>query len=249
MRRRKPKVVWLPPTNAFSVDPLNTSAWQIASLTFDGTAVGNIGAIEVPIVLDGTQSDPLDATSSLADIESSGYRLRRICGKIFIFLAVPDVQDVVTGMFGVSAGFIIRRTNVSTGGSLAVAADPTFESIDPAAIRNSSDPWIWRRDWLLNDGANEQGAAVALTNQAAQRIANQLKAPGTNTSKAGYLHESAHVDQKTARIVGPEERLFLDVTATSIFAAAEQTTMVLIYQFRVLASMRSNIGNRRNASR
>lgn len=68
----------------------------------------------------------------------------------------------------------------------------------------------------------------------------------------GSLYTGPHVDQKTARVVGPEERLFLDVTATVLFdgAGAATTTGFLIHSnLRVLGSMRTQLGNRRNASR
>lgn len=63
--------------------------------------------------------------------------------------------------------------------------------------------------------------------------------------------EGPHVDAKTARIVGPDQRLFLVVTNTiqGGSAAGGVSSCEVITDLRVLASMRSSQGNRRNASR
>lgn len=252
MRRRKPKVVWLPPSNANSNGD-GTTGWSFASSApFGASTIGSIGSIEVPIVQDGIQSDPLGATSSLADIELSGYRLRRIVGKLYVFVAVPQVSGghAPTGLFGVSAGFIIRRVDPGSGGSLAAAVPQTnFEEINPSHIRNASDPWIWRRDWILNDGVDFD---TAISSPPAN--GDIAAVSGSSTSNFGKNYpggnlEGPHVDQKTARIVGPEERLFLDVSAEALFPGFDNQVIIAIYNFRVLASMRSNVGNRRNASR
>jgi len=251
VRRRKPKVVWLPITNAFSLDNNAESSWSLASVVITGAPAGSgaqSSVIEVPIVQDGTQSDPLSPTSSLADIESSGYRLRRIVGKLYAFMA--QTAGASEDLWGVSAGFIIRRADPATGGSIAVAASAAtgFDAVDPSNIRNSMDPWIWRRDWLLSNYFTGV-AATPLTGNVFEDVMHSGGGANYGRGYPGGNLEGPHVDQKTARIVGPEERLYLDVTATPIITSGTDTSLVLIYNFRVLASMRTNIGNRRNASR
>lgn len=247
-RKTKPRVVWLPPTNTFSVDvATQRSCWNFASVSFSDGDAGDSGLIEVPLVSDGIASDPLQPGSSLADIESSGYRLRRIVGKLYVFIAQNNT--VGQSVIGVTAGLIIRRTDPNTGGSLAVASGGF--GADPADIDNSMDPWIWRRSWLLNNGPTFTGSNVALTAEDAMVI--QRIGPGQNFGRdyAAAFADGPSIDQKTARIVGPEERLFLDIDATTILGvgAPHTTSLVIIYEMRVLASMRQNIGNRRNASR
>lgn len=231
-RRNKPRVVWLPPTNNFSVTG-GRSCWHIVSANITLPSVGNVDAIEVPIVQDGLNSSPLDPASSLADIENSGYRLRRIVGKLYVFIAQTAGAAQT---FGVTAGLIVRRTNQNTGGSLA-ASQPTIDPVDPADIDNSMDPWIWRRSWLLAN--NGLSPLTGFADIPSQNFGAQYPGP----------LEGPHIDQKTARIVGPEERLFLDVSSTLITGDATDTSLVLIYEMRVLASMRTSVGNRRNASR
>lgn len=247
MRRRKTKVVWLPGTNAFSADSAaiaapNTTTWQLQTSSIFGSIAGDHTAFEIPVTLDGSQSDPLNATSSLADIESSGYRLRRVVGKVYILIA-QSINDDTTAVFGVTAGLMVRRTGTGGAASLAqlapAVAGENGSELNPGLIDNSMDPWVWRRSWLLGDNGTNATNPLDVTQIPANNYGYQYPGP----------LEGPHVDQKTARIVGPEERLFLDVGVTTILTRTTDTTIVLITDLRVLASMRQNIGNRGNASR
>lgn len=244
-RRNKPKVVWIPVTNANSIDALNRSTIQQGALVVDHQTNGNFETLELPCVLDGIQSSPLDATSTLSDIENSGYRLRRIVGEIFI-LCAQSSTDLVEALFVVTAGFIIRRTN-QAGASLAAQGAASEVSLDD--IENNMDPWIWRRSWIIG---NHGAEGTAAPNQASDLRMATL-APHDNFSRGnGSLYTGPHVDQKTARIVGPEERLFLDVTATVVSeddGPDTTTAFEVLTNLRVLGSMRTQLGNRRNASR
>lgn len=248
-RRSKPRVVWIPPTAENSVDAAGRSCWGVATLSgLDSQTPGFTSTIEIPILLDGSASQPLAADSTLADIEGSGYRLRRIVGKLYVFCGQTNVLQ--SNLWGVTAGFIIRRVD-NDGTSLANGVgSPSDILISTADIDNSMDPWIWRRSWMLQDGPTHLGDATPVTQDV---LSEQVhRGPGQNfgTYTGGNI-EGPTVDQKTARIVGPEERLFLDVTATSMFGTGDvaTTSIVCLYEFRALGSMRTNIGNRRNASR
>lgn len=135
-KRNKPKVVWIPITNAGSVDPLNRSTIQTGGFVVDHTTIGNFDTLEIPCVLDGIQSSPLDATSTLSDIENSGYRLRQIVGEVFIQCAQDDT-DLQNAQFIVTAGFIVRRIN-QAGASLAAQGAASEIACDD--IENSMDP-------------------------------------------------------------------------------------------------------------
>lgn len=246
-RRNKPKVVWLPQTNQNSVDTLNRSTWNIASTSITAPAAGDAVTIEAPILMDGVQGDALNDTSSLADVTASGYRLRRIVGKLYYFIAQSDIES--EAIYGVTAEFIVRRT-LETGGSLAAQGGSGGPEISTSDIDNAGDPWIWRRSWLLSNGPIFTTATGALaTNSAAELFG---RGGGSNYGRGypGGNLEGPHVDQKTARVVGPESRLFLDVTATCILPGnGIDTSLVIIYEMRALASMRTSVGNRRNSTR
>lgn len=235
MRRRKPSVVWIPQTNNATLGMGGTNAYHTFSVDVAGAA-GDFTVGEIPIVIDDTR-DPTAPGDSLSDIENSGYRLRRIVGKIWA-VALQAAADTA-GMFIVTAGIIVRRTDIFTGTSTAFAADPTGQLVAPGEIENNADPWIWRRSWLLGNNL-----ATAPGNFAANSL------PEDNISGHSGV-DGPHIDQKTARIVGPEERLFLDVSSTVVTpgGGVVPAPVQIITDLRVLGSMRTSVGNRRNASR
>lgn len=239
-RRSKPRVVWLPGTNENSVGTLNRTIMQtavrIVPVAADG--IDATANLEIPVVFDGVLSDPLNPSSSLSDIENSGYRLRRIVGKVWIFMA-QSVAFGGTNILQCTAGFIIRRTDPETGGSLASAAGAANLSVTD--IESCGDPWIWRRSWLLADDGTDGDPSDGVNANPHQNF---------GPAYPGGIAEGPHVDQKTARIVGPEERLFLDFSFQSLVVGdARDAVAVIATDLRVLASMRSSVGNRRNASR
>lgn len=240
MRRKTSKVVWLPQDNINSIGGVgSTNVYQLFALNPVGVA-GSIASGEIPLVID---NPPLATTAgaTLADINSSGYRLRRIVGKIWIDqqqLAEDLPSDII-----VTAGIIVRRVDPATGASLAFLSG-SAEILSPSEIENTSDPWVWRRTWrvnnllaTVNDPLGNQDAESLLTN---------------NYGHGPSAVDGPHVDQKTARIIGPEERLFLTASAMIFnfggMVAISATTFVMC-NLRILGSMRTMVGNRRNASR
>lgn len=239
--RRKPRVVWLPPELNQAPDNVPTTGWGLiggAQLAISGALP--TASAEVPIVVDAP-ADP--ATSSLSDLESSGYRLRRIVGKIFV---VGDDLDDTSGIavIGVTAGLIVRRVDPA-GASLASQLGTNQEQSSPSEAQNWTDPWLWRRSWLINNPNFGFGSLPGLP-------AGTINPPFHNVLN-GSAVDGPHVDQKTARIIGPEERLFLDVSVTALLGADGQSELTnetqVFYELRVLASMKTSTGNRRNASR
>lgn len=233
-RRTKPRVVWLPPTNANTLGNAGTAAYQIFAVDV-ADAVGDFAVGEIPITID-SQSDPLDANTSLADVESAGYRLRRIVGKIFCGVRQTALNTPRT--IWVTAGLIIRRADPITGLSYA-SNFPGGGQTSPGEIENSMDPWIWRRSWLL---ANNLSTSF---------VPFFGLLPESNL-EFGSAVDGWHVDQKTARLVSNEERLFLNVSSTIMQGGSDPAINIelsVMTDLRVLASMRTSSGNRRNASR
>lgn len=234
MRRNSPKVIWLPLTNANSVDAVDfASGWNIATFG-TGTVPGDTTSTELPIVLDGQNASVLDAQAGLSTITGNAYRLRRIVGKLYVFVAQVEGS---TGTYGITAGFIVRTTDPLTGGSQASSTGTS--EIAPSHIDNLGDPWIWRRSWVLAN--NGDAGPTTIADIPGQNFGAQY--PGSQ--------EGPHIDQKTARLVAPEHRLFLDVSCTVLLGGAvvNPPQVVMFYELRVLGSLRSTIGNRRNASR
>lgn len=243
-RRRSPRVVWLPNDPFFSIDSATLAHSSIMRAADQiGGSVGDQFTIVAPVVRDSTPN-PLTGTTTLSDLYGSGYRLRRIVGKFWCdFTARPD-EDVpgIPDEAVVTVGLIVLRTDDQ--GLALNAATP--EVYSPAIIENIESPWIWRRSWLLSkqitqDFINRRPGGV-------ESLAAQVR--HTN-SLLGGNSDGAHIDQKTARIVSTNERLFLVITATNMSGGGEQliTGINYTWELRVLGSLRTNVGNRRNASR
>ena len=239
--RRQPKVVWLPQDPFFAIDAngLRHSTFSRASLPLVGNGLqgGANPSFIAPVVRD-TPINPLTTGSSLADISSSGYRLRRIVGKFWCRFARTNAGSTNFTDVVVSAGFIVLRSNDSTGGGTPI--NPDVDSYATTAIENTENPWIWRRSWYLN---REEATDSTVVTKFGPQAAGNLNLGGNS--------DGPHIDQKTARIIGPDERLFLVASAQSLGVEAEgiEENIECVWDVRVLASMRTMVGNRRNASR
>jgi len=236
MRRAKPRVIWIPPNDDHCIDNV-TSQSGIKVFSVDTSPKFPFTVGEAAVVVDA-EPDTQAVTTSLADIASSAYRLRRIVGKIWVRMAQVDDSSIVFA--AVTAGLIIRRVDPVTGQSLAANSTNGAELTSPNELENYSDPWIWRRTWLIGNNASPA------------RPATFPLFPETNEFFSAL--DGPHIDQKTARIIGPEERLFLDVGVRSNVTGAPSedeipAPVLVIYDLRVLGSMRSSSGNRRNSSR
>lgn len=241
-RRNRPRVTWLPNdlNNRLGVAPVAASS-PIDSSTFiiasTGPALGVAPDVQIiPLVKDDNTDDVASAQATLSDLENSGYRLRRIVGKIQVFCAQNTAADAADPtMFVVTAGIIVLKCSDGVTPNIAAAA------INPATLQTAEDPWIWRRQWVLSD---EVGG---------QALGRNLFAPRSNieTYGAGSM-DGPHVDQKTARVINQDERLFLVISVAGADGSAQAPNpglLLTLGELRYLATMRTTVGNRRNASR
>lgn len=243
-RRRSPRVVWLPPdlNNRLGLAPgvatvTSDSAHFITALT--GLPLGVSPNTElVPLVRDeNSGGNAVNPAATLSDIESSSYRLRRIVGKVVILIG----QGVATlgadpTLYQVTAGLIVLKVDNTGVATSLPASDYSVET-----IANADAPWIWRRSWVLCD------------NDGAATIGNNTRAPRSNIEAYGGGNaDGSHVDQKTARTITHDERLFFVVTARGLDGnpqAGNPGLVLVVGDLRVLASMRTSVGNRGNSSR
>lgn len=247
-RRRRPRVVWLPPVGT-QINTGLTPGNQYAGGFFTGLVLAGANhnpTVEFPLVTDSP--DPVGAVGNLtqwqqqalASAQDIGYRLRRIVGKLHIGVEAHTGGQTPTidPFWSVTAGFIVRRVD-ETGNAIATA-----DQLSTQSVQNLQDPWIWRRNWILSTGVAGGGSNAAM----------QLF-PRNTALYGGGNNDACHVDQKTARIVGPEERLFLNVsfvTGGQLEGQDEVESDIFVgihYDLRILASLRTNTGNRRNAAR
>lgn len=233
-KRNKPRVVWLPPDTTFAIGNDNPRSGITRTIIDADSGPGRTTG-EITLVADKDLNSTVPA-SSLSDVENSGYRIRRIVGKCWIFC--DQVQDAVPAAWVVTAGIIVRRVD-QRGISLAVLAPELVadQEFSPQDAGNWSDPWIWRRSWVFgNFQSTTRGTFPGLSTD--------------NTIQSSVM-DGPHIDAKTARLVGPEERLCLDVSVTPVIPGAPGilTGFNVLTDIRVLGSMRTSTGNRRNASR
>lgn len=249
-RRTKPRVVWLPPTNRNSLDvatKLSGIQRVFLDVPNDSSTAGNSSAGEIPLVIDGEALDPLGTDITLGDLNNSSYRLRRIVGKLFAFRQVRGSTDEPIEVI-FTAGIMVRKADDVTGDSLALQSGSS-ENLAPQQIRNFADPWVWRRSWMLGDPtALLAGSSVRLGDELC--IANY----GPRGPCSG-ISDGPHIDQKTARVIGPEERLYLSFQCSVTDPATTNSgpgaigSIEILTDLRVLGTMRTGIGNRGNSTR
>lgn len=255
MRRRRKSYRWLPP------DPGNRYAGPDNQAVIDSPDDGAVGSfgIDIPVslgngvvvgatiplvgdlheeIIAGVAPPSIGGVpGTMADM-TFGYSLVRVVGKLFCVVeqfTFPGVEPPVglSYEFIVTAGIIVRRVDDN--------GVPTTSNALPQSYENQSDPYLWRRSWML------------CNQPLAQRDGSYYPWP-SNNGAYGSIQDGPHVDAKTRRTVKDEERLFLDVEVMTTFGTRleieEQiSTVRFIWDLRFLGRVFQSAGNKRNASR
>jgi len=250
--RRKAKVAWLPLYANGQLGETSTLAYGTAG-TLLARSDGQITWEAFPLTFDHqdsafqAQNNPDGQFITLRDIvEGNAYRLRRICGKAFVggIPAAPVGENTSWAGIEAAIGFILVRTD-SNGD-----ATTDFDEVNPLVQESAEDPWIWQRRWVLG---LSQVPSAPQGQFPGVNIAAQF--PSTNVNGYGSLSDGPHVDQKTARVISADERLFCVVACRQfsfgdgIVGGQQDGTLAYNVAVRLLGSLRTNVGNRRNASR
>lgn len=252
-KRRRPTVNWLPvqgvqpdPNNAFG--KVNGTTFSMLVFGNPASGLGGINTAFLPLTFDNppqqrflaAQNVNANLNPSLRDyLQGSAYRLRRIVGKISAsHFSVAQVTTPPACVF--AAGFIVLKCDPETGQPLNAAA---INEYSPLGAQNVEDPWIWRRVWHLGSGSIGDGSD---TDRA-------LSFTPDTTRGFGSAVDGPHVDQKTARVVGLDERLFLllSTKALSLLTVYAADSLVAGYiDWRLLGSVINRAAsNRGHASR
>jgi len=179
----------------------------------------------IPLIFDYPQEADqwLEATVPLNFIVGSEYFLRRLVGKVFC--EFDSVDYGVTGATAinlatpaalVTCGFFIARAEDASGG---IAADTPIgfpadylESYNPDIPGCIREPWLWRRQWIL--GNPGLAAAISFGNAPVGTDPTRSAAmyPPT-TAGYGSVWDGPHLDAKTKRRVGNDDRLWWALSA------------------------------------
>jgi len=250
-KRRKPRVVWLPVHGTdFGPSPDDNNFANGLGTELSVPADGALYTSIDPVTFDYSDSASNEEGSeqrSLQDLTSgNSYRLRRIVGKFFGAANFEPNALVEIPTIDVAAGFMVNRTDDS-GNILEVTSSGDTTQRGPLAQDSAQDPWIWRRRWLLT--AYPPSATDNVVNVSAS-LGGQGQWPNT-TGGYGSVADGPHIDQKTARVISNQERLFFWIQARVTNPGATTNNGLLNWSLdvRLLASLRTNSGNRRNASR
>lgn len=217
--RRRTKYSWVQPIGT-SFSPGDDVACNHRFLTvaaganFDQQTSGFLPTLIQPVVLD----EPVDQVSvtenrtiRLADQLGSDYILRRIVGKIGVFpqilssgpptLLTPETLIVGVGFFVARADQTSPAEPIGTQGTDAATQVERFMSYSPLATAAIKEPWIWRRTWILrNPGNNPTNFQTGLDSSLA----------------GGSVVDGPHIDAKTVRRIGQDDRLFIAASFASL---------------------------------
>lgn len=204
--------------------------WEAFSLTFDYT--------------DSAADDQTTQSKTLADLTSGNeWLLKRIVGKCFSSwrpgaeggqAAAPPIVDC-------AAGFIVCRTDDD--------GTPTtnFDAVNPLVQDSAEDPWIWRRRWFLR--------TFGYLAPVGQSAIYGWNFPGS-TAEYNSAPDGPHIDQKTARRIHRQERLFFVIAGRTwdpvdqLASYANPGSLCTFLDYRLLGTIAPRVGgNRNNASR
>jgi len=258
-RKRRFRGTWLPNLGTQSD---TSGAWQSLGRTFtvaawNGTDHQGVGAI-LPLVYD-TPQEAFDYTedASLNTFVANEYALRRVVGKMFISYYSGWNRDSA-GSIGnflpavvVTAGLFVARAGDdqdSEGNALPIGASTQGairRDYGVDAVNCGREPWIWRRKWILACAAlkNFQVIQAGTGGSVNNDILRMAGAYPTSTANYGSVADGPHVDAKTRRRVGNDDRLWLAVWAAG-WPPGEPTTpsvegqVYLHFDYRAFGAIR-----------
>lgn len=220
-RRHKRRATWFP---ILGFDT-GAAAALGAQSTVDvrSTSVSNDGsenALFIPIIPDVTvppeqlQTPLGDAgvVTTLRDfVEGQTCIIERVVGNIQHEL-VPSIEKGSEERIIVCSAIAVIPTADDGSGNPAVSAP----ELDPLRADNSSQPWLWRRVWILGDEP---------------RMELTIPAAGTRLPQNnlfGSVAEGSKIDTKgTRRAIRREQRLFLIHSFLNAFPSAEGEARVI----------------------
>lgn len=200
-RSRRNNGTWLPIQGTVLAE--DVSLWGFGA-NIPVQPNGDIQSIVTPITTDEPlEGDDILNNTTMSTVVGNEYFLDRIVGKLFIehFSQLDDAAAPVGGPVLVAAGFFIARADEGSP-NLPIGNEGQFQlnnNYSPLEMDNSREPWIWRRTWLLGTGGAYADGVVQ------SRGARAF--PASNVHYGSVL-DGPHLDAKTKRRVGQDDRLW-----------------------------------------
>lgn len=207
MRRNRRKVTWLPVlgTVAGGEDPDQSANFQ-RSIDLPLGGIGSGGVF--PLLFDQPQQADTSSiqSSSLADFVGSEYILKRLVGKVFCTFGTGSgaVDQGNPGALVTAGFFVARATDGNPTLPIGFTSLVDFGNYSPDDPNNLMEPWIWRRTWILGSGRG-------YTDPVFQAYARYPR----NNTEYGSAFDGPHLDAKTGRRVGQDDRLWFGVAVRS----------------------------------
>lgn len=270
-RRTKRKFTWFPVIGSAGPvedeDDFNQLMGQFNVLP-NGSSLVFINPLIPDVPMEGDEIDP-SAPGQLVQALGQEYYIERIVGKIFLGVS-GSADDSPTTVFPktvlVGAGLFVARANdadVGGGANTPIGSASLAErqeNYSPLGVDAIREPWMWRRTWILNTGRpNPNTNAATGFGPTFQSIGGTITfapgAPKTNMQYGSVL-DGPHMDVKSVRRVGNDERLFLVVATRALdveFASGGVTPnaaldtvngdgVVMAFDYRVLGRLTRSRG-------
>lgn len=224
--------------NSVSGDNHYTTSFFGGVIGLDGQALGPQDLYVTPIVPDETQfvGDFVPDQGSLADFTSGqDWLCKRIVGKLFV--GMHQHENTTSGGTPpyaiIGAGFYVGRADDANQD----VPDTNNSEIDPLALKNVRQPWMWRRTWFLSNASANPTAAfpdLAWSHLDNGALASSLDGP--------------HIDIKVARRIRREERLWFVINGYGLSDMSANTDgdwsvpgqASFLLDYRVLGAMRKS---------
>lgn len=233
MRRRRRKYTWFP---NLGTDIPGDAEWSGRAGFIGIRQDGALNTLVFPLTVDDPEEQPAPGTpGELVKVIGNEYVIERIVGKLhaaFIPFTAATAGTNPFGLFGGANGtgqpaaarltaglFVARAESDLTGGpDLPIGAqtpDQLNLQYSPMNVQVIREPWMWRRTWVLRNGlfdiltattAVSVGGSAAITPPATAFDGAQFP---SSTTGYGSLGDGAHVDVKSVRRVGQDDRLWL----------------------------------------
>lgn len=254
-KRRRSKGTWFPTLGILAggeVNPISLTGIDGESSVLDNGQVYT----RIHVLTFDAPDEGFEATSTLADIVGSEYLLRRVVGK---FHAVYS-GDATSPLYAkVSLGLFVARASggnetdsqIPIGAPAANWAAGTSaentegaENYSPLAERTMREPWLFRRTWML---ANSNHASTSTnpgsTTGTAKLAALAWEVFPPSTAGYGSVLDGPHIDAKTLRKVGQDDRLYMAVSTArwplgGASGGGPQGNIVYHFDYRMFASLR-----------